>query len=400
LSSHAMVYNRYGYALLALVLLECFGRVPGAKLEGATAPREFAGGFSTGVIVAILLFLKASYFAIALPIVAVSFIFRQANVRRAVGLTLGFGAAAFALLAYMRFDVVAIVHALKMAAGARSNMLYPDIFGLILAAEVPAMLCAISMALVATGPKASGGSWLDRHLPLVLALLVISADTLLTFTNMQSDAVPLTSLLPIFVAGFFFDHRRQVPRARKRPGRLLLLLATASACTLFVPPFCSDLFSLWYGARQKAHPTQSRISVRFTEPRLASLILYNGSLDINANGRGYTTYVNDGVALLRRNCNRADRVLTMDMTNPFPYALGWQPPRGGAAAIAFNYTLSARNRPSFDQFFGDTTVVMVPKRPALGDTYLGPFNTLFMPEVLRRYSLAAESDLFRLYKRK
>jgi hypothetical protein len=398
-SSHAMVYNRYGYALLALVLLECFGRVPRPEPGDGAANRELLGGISTGVVVGILLFLKASYFAVALPIVAVSFLFRQANFRRTCGLALGCGVATCALLAYMRFDVLTMVNALRMAAGARSKRLYSNIFASILVDEVPAMLLAISMAIAARS-RQRARSLLTRHLPLILTLLVLAADTLLTFTNMQSNAAPLTGLLPILVAGFVLDDGWQLPLGRARRVLPRLAFWLASGCSLFVPPLASDVAGLWYGARQKAHPMQSRISVRFSEPRLASLILYNGSLDIAANGGGYTTYVNEGVALLRKHCTSQDRVLTMDMVNPFPYALGWRPPLGGAAAIAFDYTLSAENRPSFDQFFGDTTVVMVPKRPALGEDYLGPFNRLFMPEVLRRYILSAESDLFWLYTRK
>jgi len=278
-------------------------------------------------------------------------------------------------------------------------MLYPDIFAGILEAEVPAMLMALTMALVASRQKRRGGSWLARHLPLVLAALVLSADTLLTFTNMQSDAVPLTNFLPLLIAGFALDTPR-LPAVRIRHAIPRFVFGIAAGCALFVPPFCSDLAGVWYGARQKAHPNQSRIKAHFSEPRLQSLILYDGSLDIAANGSGYINYVNDGVALLRKYCGPDDRVLNMDMVNPFPYALGWQTPRGGAAAIAFNYTLSAKNRPSFDRFFGDATVVLVPKHPSIGRVYLDPFNALFLPQMLLRYNLAAESDWFRLYKRK
>ncbi len=399
-SSHAMAYNRYGYALLALVLIECFARFPRPEQVENASGREFPGGISTGVIVAILLFLKASYFAVALPIVAVSFVFRQAQAKRMLGLLLGFGAAALALLAYMRFDVLAIALALKMAAGARSHRLYQDIFVGILRSELWVALLATCMALFAARPKAGGGSLLSRHMPLALALLVLAADTLLTFTNMQSDAAPLTAFFPILVLGFVFDDRKRSTPGKGRRGWVRLLLILAAGVLLFLPPLYSDAKGLWYAAGQKAHPMQSRVSARFKEPRLASLVLYDGSLDLAANGAGYTTYVNEGVAMLRAHCTNRDLVLTMDMVNPFPYALGWLPPRGGAAAIAFNYTLSAENRPSFDQFFGDANVVMVPKRPALGVDYLGRFNQIFMPEVLRRYTLAAESDLFQLYKRK
>jgi hypothetical protein len=51
-----------------------------------------------------------------------------------------------------------------------------------------------------------------------------------------------------------------------------------------------------------------------------------------SNGRIYTTYVNDGVALLRRATSPSQTVLTMDVANPFPYALDRPPALGGIAA--------------------------------------------------------------------
>jgi len=154
------------------------------------------------------------------------------------------------------------------------------------------------------------------------------------------------------------------------------------------------------GVFQKAHPSTSIGLVRFTEPHLASLLLYDGDHKESDNGSVYTNYVNDGVTLLRKHCNANDRVLTMDMVNPFPYALKWRPPQGGIAAIAFNYTLSEHFRPSFDAYFGDATVVMMPKHPAQSPSFIDGFYTLYTPALIERYQLYAESDWFWLYKRK
>jgi hypothetical protein len=173
-------------------------------------------------------------------------------------------------------------------------------------------------------------------------------------------------------------------------------------CSLmFLPQFGSELEGLAVGAVRKAHPSQAKSRVRFTEPRLSSLILYDspGALK-SSNGSVYTTYVNDGTALLRRYCDSSDRVLTMDNVDPFAYSLGWQPVRGGIASPAFNYTISAKYRPSFDAYFGNATVMMMPKRPAANRNYLDGFYAIYFPAMLERFQLAAQSDWFDLYKRK
>jgi len=144
--------------------------------------------------------------------------------------------------------------------------------------------------------------------------------------------------------------------------------------------------------------------VRFTEPRIADLLLCDRP-DLNpalkrSNGSTYTKYVNDGTTLLRKYCKSSDKILTIDMQNPFPYVLGWQPPRGGLASTSFNYTVSDKFRPSIDDYFGDASVVMLPRHPAQNPEFLDKFDEIYGREVEQRFALEAESDWFRLYKRK
>jgi hypothetical protein len=162
----------------------------------------------------------------------------------------------------------------------------------------------------------------------------------------------------------------------------------------------ADLVGLAYGVYQKAHTSKKMGVVRFTEPHLASMLLLDGDTPERDNGSVYTNYVNDGIALLRKYCDARDRVLNMDHVNPFPYAMKWKPPTGGIAAISFNYTLSASSRPSFDAFFGNASVVLMPKHPSHHPFYIDGFYALYKPALLERYQLYAESDWFWLYKRK
>jgi hypothetical protein len=172
---------------------------------------------------------------------------------------------------------------------------------------------------------------------------------------------------------------------------------------LFLPQFTTDVAAFPIAVLREVHP-YSGCAARFAEPRVHSLLLCESSNDDAAqqwsNGSNYTTYVNDGVALLQRCCDANDRVLSMDMQNPFPYVLGWRPPRGGLASTAYNYTLSDKFRPSMDEYFGDATVVMIPKHPAMIPLYGQRFYETYVPEVRRRYHLESESDWFWVYKQR
>ena len=398
LSSHAMLYNRYGYALLGLVVVECSERVGGLK----ASREEWLGALSTGLAVAVTLFLKASYFVISVPLVAASLVFWRPNFRRTAGLAAGFGTAVFGFIAYMKFQAPAIILSLRMAAAARSTPLSLQTPIWIIEANIFPLFVVLTLVVSFSLLGGETGTWREEIQIPALAIVVYLAEIGILMTNAQVDAMPLLGVFALLIASRATVYRNNsTPAAAENdlPHHASLLLLCG---LLFLPQFTSDIVGLGTAAMRKAHPSLEKSPVRFTESRLAPLILYNDdrAKQKSANGSIYTTYVNDGAALLRKYCTSRDKVLTMDMQNPFPYALGWPPPRGGVASISFNITLSAQARPSFDDYFGDATVVMKPKRPAQTPEYIDGFYALFLPAMLERYQLAAESDWWLMYKKK
>jgi hypothetical protein len=397
-STHAMVYNRYGYALLGLVLVECLQRSEGAEEHAG----EMLGGISTGVAMALALFLKASFFAVCVPIVVVSLIFRKPPKRRLYGLAAGFGVVAFAFLAYLRFDILRVAQDLRMAAGARSKAMgiFPSGLVLKFVGQVPSLLILTVLFLYRSSPKKAAGRWFEEYQLQIWGLLVFIADAMLMFSNMQSSGMPLLAVFGIVIASRMISERRGAAAAESlaEKHRYIFLMLLCGMLTL--PQFCFDLTGLGYGAIQRAHPSAAKYRVRFSTPRLAALILYDAPIDKRANGGPYTASANEGIELLTRNCGPGDRVLTMDMVNPFPYALGWRPARGGMAAVAHNYLFTDELRPSAAEYFGDATVVMVPKEPALDRCYYDGYYRIYSPAMFERYRLAAESESWWLYKLK
>ena len=73
----------------------------------------------------------------------------------------------------------------------------------------------------------------------------------------------------------------------------------------------------------------------------------------------------------------------MDTYNPFPFALGIEPPRGGMASATYQYLFSDRLHPTADAFFGNADVVMYPKEHALTDAN-GGMMKYYIPEMERR----------------
>lgn len=392
--SPAMLYNRYGYGLLVVVLLECFQRFD----KTAPSVEEWLGGVSTGAAVALALFLKVSYFLAGVGLIAASLVVWFPSIRRFLGILAGFSAVALLGLAYLRFDLAVMLRALRAAAAARAQTLsvttpIHSAYG-----QLAPLLCILALAVAASFLKPRRPEWLgDLYLPLA-ATIVFLADIALLSTNMQHSGLPLLGAFAVLIANRLADPRSDSSLAANPSALPYFASVLLLAGLLFLPQFAFDVLALPIAAVRKIHPPPG-CAVRFTEPRVVGLILCDGDYKWS-NGSVYTLYVNNGVELLRRYGSPTDKVLTMDMQNPFPYVLGWQPARGGLASTSFNYTVSARFRPSFDKYFGDATVVMMPKHPAQAPQYIDGFYAIYGPEVEQRFRLVAESDWFRLYKRK
>ena len=397
LSSHAMVYNRYGYALMGLIVIETFLFSSGGNRRDAR--EDLISGISTGVALCLTLFLKASFFLVAVAVVVIlSAFFRRLAIRRVAGLFFGGFVAALGLLAYLHFDALAMLSDLRMAAGARAESLDPrtPLFNFLNhAAFLLGVLAFCKATAVVLGDRVP--PWSGWRLPLAGAFFFF-VDIALMSSNAQIDGFPICTVFVIMALSKIMEVRQAIP-VQQEPSARWYAAALCIGPLLCAPLFVSDLAGLGYGLWNKAQPTPSTV-LRFTTPNLKPLLLYQtDGYSTRGNGSVYTTYVNDGVALLERETRPEEKILTMDMVNPFPYAMERLPPRGGIAAMAYHYTLGDSHRPSDDAYFGDADIVMVPKRPASEDMYYMDFWKAYEPGLRQRFHLVAESNWWRMYRR-
>jgi hypothetical protein len=141
---------------------------------------------------------------------------------------------------------------------------------------------------------------------------------------------------------------------------------------------------------------------RFQSPHLLGLLLYDVPFgtpaDYRSNGRVYITYVNDGMDLIRRVSKPSETVFTLDMVNPFPYALLRLPAIGGSDCITFNHQFNDEYKPTPDRLFGSADIVMVPKHPSAADVDTNGLFRNYLPSIQERYRLCAETGWWQLYK--
>ena len=369
-SSHAMVYNRYGYALLGLILMECAASVRGSRNSHR---EEWIGGLSTGAALSLTLFLKASYFLVAVVVIGlISLPIGRVGYRRFLGMILACSLVSVCLLGYLRFGLAAMLGDLRTAGAARATMLSTRHVFQVAVNHASVLLGVVLFALATAllfGDRVP--AWRSSRL-LAVGILVFAADVVLMSTNSQLGGFPLCATFAIVIISEIAQDQHSLPTAEASFHRPLYVGALFLGVLLFLPQFTSDLAGLGHGAWAKEWPSPAPGLLAFTSPNLKPLLLYDGE-ESRSNGHVFTTYVNDGVALLERTSRADETVLSFDMTNPFPYALDRPPPRAGIVSPVYHLNIDDAHRPADDRFFGDADIVMVPKHPTLGDTTFSDF---------------------------
>lgn len=336
--SHAMAYNRFGFALLGIILME------------SSEPGGPPGAFSTGAAWALLAFLKISYAAIAVPLLPIGWAFRQAPARRLRWLCAGAGVVALLVLCYLRFDLADMLRDLAAAASGRSRTWRPaDMLNPASIAEgIPLALLAVVCGW--KSPRAAG----FRVALTAAATLAVSG--ILLSTNHQAESLPLTGFAALVLAN---GPLARWNRVEERPGKLAVLLLMALSV---VPLLLENATALVAAAREEGRP-QGAAATRLACPRGASMTFETvaSSMTSETGGPGYVEALNDGLDLIRRRTEPGSGVVALDMFNPFNYLLDRRPPRGGIVAAAYNYAFGDAVHPSNARFFGDARYAMVRK---------------------------------------
>jgi hypothetical protein len=396
--SHAMVYNRYGYALLGVVVLELFQR----PLPIGRA-RVFLGSVSTGIISAALLFLKPSYGLVALVFAAYSVLTGPRDWWRPITILLGLSAGVFAIMAWLRFDFAAVYSSVRILAAARSSgVSWWDIRWAIAKGFRDFLELALLVVLLGV-VRNSKMSTVRSFGPLAIAILVMLGGALLLATNAQASGYPLTG-----VAAILFVEQGLTAAKRSEPGAGLGFLRADTVIVLvglvcFVPELLADASGLASAiVESRRNPPISEV-VRFQPAHMSGLLLFDvpfgTDADNRSNGRTFVTYVNDGIDLIRTASKSGETVYTLDMFNPFSYALLRAPALGGTDVIAFNHQFNDEHKPTPDRLFGSADIVMVPKHPSSADADARALFRNYLPSVQAQYRLCAEDAWWQLYKR-
>ena len=389
--SYSAIYNRWGVALTALVLIESLGR-PRQQLRRRSSVLL---GVSTGISLAITFFLKVSFFGVGVMGLLAGVILMPQNRYRWFGLCLGAAVVSLPLLAYLRFDVGAVVHDLSMAARVRNVGLGRSVIDMV---TTPAVFESVYLIVVlwCVVPSVAGyyRPWLAPKVGLgAFVLYLIFAQAILSLTNTQP---PLATLFPVGSLLVLEAARRAIRRQEAADSHVLIHNSTGWMVTLLIALYfvasilVPDMASLPYSAFLCAtEGPQMKASQKFAAPPLADLLAPRAPQ--------YVRIVNDGCELLRLHSGPADRIVSMDLTNPFSFALQ-RPPSTGDALWWEKHSFTERVHPDPERVFERAAIVMVPRnrRPAPPDQQPIRVYSGFLGA---HYTLVAESAFWKLYRR-
>jgi len=234
-------------------------------------------------------------------------------------------------------------------------------------------------------------------------ILVMYGGALLLATNAQASGYPLNAVLAILLVDQGLAAAKQLGLGAApgfiRADTVIVLLGLLC----FVPDLLAGASGL-AGAilESRRNPPLSEVA-RFQPAHLSGLLLYDvpfgNESDNRSNGRTFVTYVNDGLDLIRGVSKSSETVYTLDMYNPFSYALLRAPALGGADCMAFNHQFSDQHKPTPDRLFGSADIVMVPKHPSGTEADTRALFRNYLPSLRAQYRLCAESGWWQLYKR-
>jgi hypothetical protein len=375
--SFAMFYNRIGWAALALLLV--------MVLPPRGARHPVRDGLCAAVLTLLMLYLKASYGAVALAFLAAMLLDKDARRWAAfalvatVAVTLVLEAVWRLPSAYL-LDLLQAAHASGAVQGGPERLLVSlreNLFDYV----VFALAAAVALAAL-------------RDLRLLLFLgFCGGAGLMIQNQNFQISGIVTLAAGAVVAAEAIA--RRGAPPAVLR-GRAPLAAAGVLLLALVAPMIVDRSVAL--GTHVVLAGTKP--AYRFALPRLDRIVLADtGSIHDVRYTAEYVATLDDGARALTALGPKATRVTVLDFVNPFSAGLGLPSPRGDYSVTQFERTFDRTHFVAAEAALGDAGVVMEPKW-RIDPPGTEAFLALYADYLAAHFESAGETEHWRLYVRR
>jgi hypothetical protein len=363
--TYAMLYNRQGFVLFSMLLVELF-----ISPRASVRHKYFFSGLSSGILLALLLFCKVTYFGFAIAAVFVHIFLFRCPLMWAIGLVSGFSLICAGMQFFFRISLSAYILDIKFASqaqsisdrwtrlneGLRINLFY------ILLTFLPLLLSSIDL------PKRKKQSNISKETIKVwiTTTFVVASGVLISTGNTQNGRdIPLFFIAGLVAIAYLLQQTKLDDLKIGNLSQVNYLVGTL----ILVPLLCSnilvkDIAGVAYATSWHQFKLSSvEESQRFESTTLHDFVIPQTSDYVTAywRAREVPQKINEGLALLRQYVSKDSRVFSMTYTNPFPFALELPSPRGAPLWWDLNLSFNKEFFPKAETIFQDTNMVMVPK---------------------------------------
>ena len=393
--SCAMIYNRQGYALLGLILVEC---------AFAAEKNRFWGGTSSGAALVLLIFLKLNFFGVGALMLLITVPLTRVGLTRIWGFLVGAGVTFLAFLVYPRFSMTAFVSDMAFIIRARGSSFTPagTIKGIAICAQSGIVWMVVAMTIAVILLIAPGQRWRRQNVDLVLlGLIVLASGPLFLQTNSLENTCQLASLwIIVLLERLSAIHPLQSDKSKV--VTMALIAACLGGIAATVIPEAVSAFNLLHYRSAEMKASGARIAAEGMENMrfYDSTSFYKGTTKMgDGDGAYYVNCVNDGLAELSRDSKQQETILALGFHNPFSYLLRRQPAEGGSSYLFMGNSMTEKHMPSENQVFGDADLMVLPDNSGThrsSDVFIQNYYRSYLSE---NYRFVARSKFWTLYRR-
>jgi hypothetical protein len=390
-TDHAMMYNRYGEAFIALLGLVLF--LPPREGFGK-GWADWAEAVLAGLVVVALLGSKLNYFVLGILFLAVALVLRRVGPGWAAVCVCS--AAAFLglalALAQIPFPALAADYRIMSGCHSVSNRLPRLVTGAMKSIwALPLLLLPIWEHFLGNAPGGGHRAWPWRQAGVIVVLY--GGALLLFSSNTQMGEMPLLALAAVYGVELILrqgDALAESPAfaATRHAGAFLVLLL------FLLPSMITDLKTFRFITDRHLKKDWDTPEALQSTPMNDFRFVRYGTRWLEM--RAYMAELTEGIQLLRRHASPEMRLDALMAADPFELALGMRPALGGTMCLSA-MSVTERSHPTLARMLGNATHILVMRHSASADEV--PMHGIYGAEWdALPLQLVEETENFALFK--
>ncbi|PPC88452.1 MAG: hypothetical protein CTY31_02180 [Hyphomicrobium sp.] len=359
-TSYAMLYNRQGWVLLSILLLQSCIPIA-SKCRSLGYIDETLGG----LLLSLLFFCKISFFIVACAAVAARIIWRGSiEVEKSLTLITAFFSIVALFAAMSWVGLFSYLQDISMAAAAQDiTSRWREIKTLILGARIPLAGFAVIGLMSLAAARHAHAMWWSYAQLLATGALFLGATLLLSAGNAGESSgrdLPLLFVGTVVVANVLCKISNTHIKLTRNLNSAILIL---SSVLFLLPTMARDVASIAKLLQNGgASNTASDAVITFKSKHLDGFLIRSDVTwkTVFTRSAQVPEWIDDGLTLLNETVDEKSRLAVLGYGDPFSATLGLPPAHGMPIWLVPNISFNRHSHPTSQTVLGNADYVMVP----------------------------------------